>query len=149
MKTENSVKLNLKFKKKNVRKTSIFVDTWKLQELTAGHGSQIMKWLAVETTHTFQTIICWWGTSKRSRKDLQISYLAFGSRWLRIISLRNSVIPCGMFCMRLNSQKKQKKVRKRKNSYIVTNWSVYHLLEFKSVLFKKLLIANNYSAKWK
>ena len=42
-KTENSVKLNLKLKKRYRQKTSIFVDTWKLQELTAGHGSQIMK----------------------------------------------------------------------------------------------------------
>ena len=51
--------------------------------------------------------------------------------------------------MRFNSQKKKKRIRKRKNNYIVTNWLVYHLLEFKSVLFKKFLIANNYSRKWK
>ena len=38
---------------------------------------------------------------------------------------------------------------KRNNNYIVTSCLVYHLFEFKSVLFKKFLIADNYSAKWK
>ena len=51
--------------------------------------------------------------------------------------------------MRFNSKKKINKIRKRNNNYIVTSCLVYHLFEFKSVLFKKFLIANNYLAKWK